>query len=134
MDSTCSHFGSFYLFNYSIMIYKQHAFYLCKTPLSASGVSDVEVLNQEVDTKDFPDLFKEFESKRSHAFNQDQLYSIVRADDVFDLIRATSEDEAKELAWEKAQPDIVTNLQHRSMQDGDKNAAAILKDVHGIED
>lgn len=115
------------------MIYKQHAFYLCKTPLSASGVSDVEVLSQEVDTKDFPKLFKEFESKRSHAFNQDQLYSIVRADDVFELIRATSADEAKEFAWEKAQPDIVTNLQHRSMHQGDKNATAILKDVHGIE-
>jgi len=79
-------------------------------------------------------LFKEYEEYRSHAFNDDKLYSIVRADDIFDLVRTGTEKEAKELAFENAEPEIVTNLQHRVMQKGDKDAEAILKEVHQIEE
>ncbi len=78
-------------------------------------------------------LFQKFEELRSHAFNEDKLYSIVRADDIYDLIRIDNFKAAKEQAFEKAQSEIVTNLQHRMMQKNDKNAKAILKEVHGIE-
>jgi Mg/Co/Ni transporter MgtE len=114
------------------MIFQQHYFYLCKTPLSAQGERDVEIVTKATDSAHFPEVFKEYETLRSHAFNQDQLYSIVRADDIYDLVRAVSDREAKEKAWEKAKPEIVTNLQHRVMQSGDKNAEAILKDVHDL--
>lgn len=115
------------------MIYKQKFYYLCKTPLSAEGPDDVEVINRADDSNGFPDLFKEYEQLRSHAFNEDNLYSIVRADDIYDLIRTGTEAEAKEMAYEKAEPEIITNLQHRMMQKNDKNAKAILKEVHQIE-
>lgn len=115
------------------MIYKQKFYYLCKTPLSAEGPDDVEVINRADDSNGFPDLFKEYEQLRSHAFNEDNLYSIVRADDIYDLIRTGTEAEAKEMAFEKAEPEIITNLQHRMMQKNDKNAKAILKEVHQIE-
>lgn len=98
------------------MIYKQKFYYLCKTPLSAEGPDDVEVINRADDSNGFPDLFKEYEQLRSHAFNEDNLYSIVRADDIYDLIRTGTEAEAKEMAYEKAEPEIITNLQHRMMQ------------------
>lgn len=115
------------------MIYKQKFYYLCKTPLSAEDPDDVEVINRADDSNGFPDLFKEYEQLRSHAFNEDNLYSIVRADDIYDLIRTGTEAEAKEMAYEKAEPEIITNLQHRMMQKNDKNAKAILKEVHQIE-
>lgn len=115
------------------MNYKHNFFYLCKTPLSAEGPEDVELINKADDSNDFPSLFKEYEELRSHAFNDDKLYSIVRADDIYDLIRTGTEKEAKEEAFEKAQQEIITNLQHRVMQDKDANAKAILKEVHGIE-
>jgi Mg/Co/Ni transporter MgtE len=115
------------------MIYKQKFYFLCKTPLSAEGPEDVEVLEKADKNENFPELFQKYEDYRSHAFNEDRLYSIVRADDIFDLIRTTNEKAAKELAFENAQPEIITNLQHRVMQKKDKNAKAILKEVHGVE-
>jgi Mg/Co/Ni transporter MgtE len=115
------------------MIYKQKFYFLCKTPLSAEGPEDVEIIDKADKSEDFPELFQKYEEYRSHAFNEDRLYSIVRADDIFDLIRTNDEKVAKEFAYEKAQPEIVTNLQHRVMQKKDKNAQAILKEVHGVE-
>lgn len=115
------------------MIYKQKFYYLCKTPLSAEGPSDVEVIERADDSLQFPELFKKFEEYRSHAFNEDNLYSIVRADDIYELVRTGTDKEAKELAFERAEQEIVTNLQHRVMQKNDENARAILKDVHQIE-
>ncbi|MCC5914733.1 MAG: hypothetical protein JJU46_10195 [Balneolaceae bacterium] len=115
------------------MIYKQKFYYLCKTPLSAEGPEDVEIVDRADNSNEFPKLFKEYEELRSHAFNEDNLYSIVRADDIYDLIRTGTEKEAKEIAFDQAEPEIVTNLQHRVMQKGDKNAKAILKEVHQIE-
>ena len=115
------------------MIYKQNYFYLCKTPLSAEGPEDVEIITRADDSKDFPRVFKEYEELRSHAFNEDKLYSVVRADVVYDLIRTGTKDEAKEEAFDQAQQEIVTNLQHRVMQDEDQDAKAILKEVHGVE-
>lgn len=115
------------------MNYTQNFFYLCKTPLSAEGPSDVEIITKANGNEDFPRVFKEFEELRSHAFNKDNIYSVVRADDIFELIRTNSEKEAKEEAYEKAQPEIVTNLQHRVMQGKDANAKAILKEVYDIE-
>lgn len=115
------------------MIYKQKFYYLCKTPLSAEGPRDVEVINRADSSLQFSDLFRQYEELRSHAFNKDQLYSIVRADDIYDLVRTGTEKEAKELAFENAEPEIITNLQHRVMQQGDENAKAILREVHQIE-
>lgn len=115
------------------MIYKQKFYYLSKTPLSAEGPQDVEIIDRADDSNQFPELFKKFEDLRSHAFNEDNLYSIVRADDIYDLIRVGTEKEAKEIAFERAEPEIITNLQHRVMQKKDKNAQAILKEVHQIE-
>lgn len=115
------------------MIYKQKFYYLCKTPLSAEGAQDVEVVDRADDSNQFPELFAHFEQLRSHAFNEDNLYSIVRADDIYDLVRVGTEKEAKEMAFERAEPEIVTNLQHRVMQKNDKNAKAILKEVHQID-
>jgi len=114
-------------------MYKQNYFYLCKIPLSAEGPGDVEIITRVEDSEDFPRVFKKYEELRSHAFNEDKLYSIVRADDIYDLIRTGTEEEAKEEAFEKAQQEIVTNLQHRVIQEKDKDAEAILKEVHGIE-
>lgn len=115
------------------MNYKHKFFYLCKTPLSAEGPDDVEVIDRAEDSKEFPALFKEYEELRSHAFNDDGLYSIIRADDIYDLIRTGTEKEAKNAAFEKAQQEIITNLQHRVMQKDDSDAKAILKEVHGVE-
>ncbi len=115
------------------MNYTQNFFYLCKTPLSAEGPSDVEIITKAEKNEDFPRVFKEFEELRSHAFNKDNIYSVVRADDIFELIRTSSEKAAKQEAYEKAQPEIITNLQHRVMQGKDANAKAILKEVYDIE-
>lgn len=114
------------------MQYQQHSFFLCKTPLHSSGERDVEVLDRADLSDAFPDLFVKYEELRSHAFNQDRLYSVTRAEDIYDLIRATGEREARELAWENAKPEIVTNLQHRVMQGGDSKAESILREVHDI--
>lgn len=115
------------------MHYKQNYFYLCKIPLSAEGAQDVEIITRAEESEDFPRVFKEYEELRSHAFNKDGLYSVVRADDIYDLIRTGTEQEAREEAFDQAQQDIITNLQHRMMQNNDKDAKAILKEVHGID-
>ena len=115
------------------MKYEHKFFYLCKTPLSAEGPEDVEVIIRVEDSEQFPEVFKQYEELRSHAFNEDDLYSIIRADDIYDLFRTGNEKQAKEEAFEKAQQEIVTNLQHRVIQDGDANAQAILKEVHDVE-
>ena len=115
------------------MIYKQMYYYLCKTSLSAEGPEDVEIIRRAEDSAEFPDIFAEYEELRSHAFNEDKIYSVVRADDIYDLIRTGTTKEAKEEAFEKARPEIVTNLQHRVIQQKDKNAKAILKEVHDID-
>lgn len=115
------------------MIYKQKFFYLCKTPLSAESPSDVDIIDRADNSEEFPALFKLYEEKRSHAFNDDELYSIVRADDIYDLIRTGTREEAREEAFEKAREEIVTNLQHRVMQGNDADAKGILKEVHGVE-
>lgn len=115
------------------MNYKQNYFYLCKIPLSAEEPEDVEIVTRAEDSEDFPRVFKEYEELRSHAFNEDELYSIVRADVIFDLIRTGTEEEAREEAFERALQEVITNLQHRVMQGKDAEAKAILKDVHGIE-
>ncbi|HYW34224.1 MAG TPA: hypothetical protein VE868_02350 [Balneolaceae bacterium] len=115
------------------MQYKQQFFYLCKTPLSAEGPEHVEIIRRADSNHDFPSLFSEYEELRSHAFNEDKLYSIVRADDIYELIRTGTKQEAKKEAFEQARQEIITNLQHRVMQDGDKEAKSILKEVHDIE-
>lgn len=115
------------------MNYTQNFFYLCKTPLSAESPSDVEIITKATNNEDFPRVFKEFENLRSHAFNDDNIYSVVRADDIYELVRTSDDNAAKEEAFEKAQPEIITNLQHRVMQGKDANAKAILKEVHDID-
>lgn len=115
------------------MQYQQNFFYLCKTPLSAEGPEHVEIVTRAEDSEDFPRVFSEFEELRSHAFNDDKVYSVVRADDIYELVRTNTDENAKELAYEKAEPEIITNLQHRVMQGKDANAKAILKEVYDIE-
>lgn len=115
------------------MNYEHKFFYLCKIPLSAEGPEDVEIIKKVEDSKGFPEVFKEYEELRSHAFNEDDLYSIIRADDIFDLIRTGNEKQAKDEAFEESQQEIITNLQHRVMQGNDSDAEAILKEVHGVE-
>ena len=115
------------------MNYTFNHFYLCKTPLSAENENDVEVITKAENSEDFPRVFKQFEELRSHAFNKDNIYSIVRADDIYELVRTSSESEAKLEAFEKAQPEIITNLQHRVMQGKDANAKAILKEIYDID-
>ena len=115
------------------MNYTQNFFFLCKTPLSAESEADVEIITRAENSEDFPRVFKEFEDLRSHAFNKDNIYSVVRADDIYDLVRTSNEKMAKEEAFEKAQVEIITNLQHRVMQSNDANAKAILKEVYDIE-
>lgn len=115
------------------MNYKQNFFYLCKTPLSAEGPEHVEIITRAEKSEDFPEVFKQYEELRSHAFNEDKLYSIVRADDIFDLVRTGTKKQAQEEAFELAQKEIITNLQHRVMQGNDVEAKSILKEVHGIE-
>ncbi|HET6527146.1 MAG TPA: hypothetical protein VFG39_00195 [Balneolaceae bacterium] len=116
------------------MNYKHKFFYLCKTPLSAEGPGDVEIITRVEKSEDFPAVFKQYEELRSHAFNEDKLYSVIRADDVYDLLRTGTEKDAKEQAFEDAQQEIITNLQHRVMQKNDTEAKAILKEVHDIEE
>ncbi len=115
------------------MQYTQNFFYLCKIPLSAEGPEHVEIVTRAENSEDFTRVFKEYEDLRSHAFNDDDIYSVVRADDIYELIRTNTDEHAKEEAYEKAQSEIITNLQHRVMQGKDANAKAILKEVYDIE-
>lgn len=121
------------LLNQHRMIYTENFFFICRVPLSAEGPQDVEVVDQAQSTEEFPELFKRYEELRSHAFNKDGLYSVVRADEIFALIRTNNAKQAKELAFEESRDNLVTNLQHRVMQDRDENARAILRDVHEID-
>lgn len=115
------------------MNYKHKFFYLCKIPLSAEGPEDVEIIDRAESSEEFPELFKEYEELRSHAFNDEKLYSIIRADDIYDILRTGTEREAREMAFDNAQQEIITNLQHRVMQKDDSDAEAILKEVHDVE-
>lgn len=115
------------------MIYTDNYFFLCRIPLSAEGASDVEVLGRAKETEDFPELFKQYEEKRRHAFNDDGLYSIVRADEIHHIVRSTSDEDAKQKAFEESQSSLITNLEHRVMQNKDKHAAEILQRVHERE-
>ena len=83
------------------MKYTQNFFFLCKTPLSAESPSDVEVITKATSSEDFPRVFKKFENCRSHAFNEDKIYSVVRADDIYELVRSNNEKLAKEEAFER---------------------------------
>jgi len=115
------------------MIYTENHFYVCRVPLSAEGPQDVEVIDQAEKTEDFPRIFSKYEELRSHAFNKDHLYSVIRADEIFVLIRTAGTKMAKELSFEESRANLVTNLQHRVMQSKDENARAILRDVHEID-
>lgn len=115
------------------MIYTENHFYVCRVPLSAEGPHDVEIMDQAETTEDFPRVFSKFEELRSHAFNKDKLYSVIRADELFVLIRTAGNKMAKELAFEESRANLITNLQHRVMQSKDENAKAILRDVHEID-
>lgn len=115
------------------MNYTENHFYICRIPLSAEGPQDVEIVDEIETTEDFPRLFQKFEELRSHAFNKDNLYSVVRADELFTLIRTSGVKQAKEVAFEEARANLITNLQHRVMQTRDENARAILRDVHEVD-
>lgn len=115
------------------MKYEHKFFYLCKIPLSAEGPEDVEIIKKVEDSKGFPEVFKKYEELRSHAFNEDGLYSIIRADELYELIRTGTEKDAQEEAFEESQQEIITNLQHRMVQGNDSEAEAILKEVHDVE-
>lgn len=115
------------------MLYQEKFFYLCHIPLSAEGPQDVEIIDKAEDTHSFPRLFAKFEELRAHACNKDGLYSVVRADDIYVLIRTGSAEQVKEEAFEEARAEIITNLEHRVMQNKDNNAVSILKNVHQID-
>lgn len=114
-------------------MYQEKFFYLCKVPLSASGKEDVEILDKAVTTSEFPDVFNKYEDMRSHAFNKDGLFSIIRADDLHIIVRTTNEATAKETAFEESKPNLITNLEHRVMQDKDQHARQILKEIHDVD-
>ena len=115
------------------MLYSEKYFFLCRIPLSAEGPKDVEIIKKAETTTEFPALFEEFEEKRSHAFNEDKLYSIVRADEIFKIVRTHKDKDAKELSFEDVRADLVTNLEQKVMQHKDKNALSILRKVHDVE-
>jgi hypothetical protein len=115
------------------MIYTDKFYFICRVPLSAEGPEDVEVITKADSTEDFPRIFKEYEELRSHAFNKDGLYSVIRADEIYVLVRSTNPKEAKNLAFEDSRSGLITNLEHRVMQNKDREAQAILKNVHEVE-
>ncbi|MCH8557213.1 MAG: hypothetical protein LAT84_05305 [Balneolia bacterium] len=115
------------------MIYTDKTFFLCRIPLSAEGSHDVEVITKAENIEDFPRVFDEYEGLRKHAFNDDGLFSVIRADELFVIVRTTSDKMAKEMAFDESRANLVTNLQHRVMQEKDAEAVAILKKVHEVE-
>jgi hypothetical protein len=115
------------------MLYAENYFYLCQIPLSAEGPEDVTILRKEDTTESFPEMFMEYEKLRAHATNKDGLYSIVRADEIFIIIRTWDDKEAKNKAFNESKSNIITNLQHRVMQNKDQNAKAILKNVYQLD-
>ncbi|MDI6400480.1 hypothetical protein QLX67_00600 [Balneolaceae bacterium ANBcel3] len=115
------------------MLYQQKYFYLCHIPLSAEGMDDVVIVDKAEKSTDFPALYQKYEELRSHACNDDGLYSVIRADDIYVIIRTTSDKRAKENAFEESRASLVTNLEHRVMQNKDQNAQQILRNVHDVE-
>ena len=115
------------------MLYQDKFYYLCHVPLSAEGPRDVEIVERAADSNAFSELFKKYEQLRSHAFNEDGLYSVIRADELYVMIRTTTPDQAKEEAFEDARAGLITNLEHRVMQNKDKNAIEILRNVHNVD-
>lgn len=115
------------------MQYQEKYFYLCSIPLSAEDYSDVKIVTRADTTEDFPRIFHQYEELRSHAFNEDNLYSVVRADVITIIVRTTTPAAAKELAFEESRANLITNLQHRVMQNDDKNAKQILRKVHQLD-
>ncbi len=115
------------------MLYQEKFFYLCHVPLSAEGPKDVDIIQKASDSHAFSELFSKYEQLRSHAFNKDGLYSVIRADDVYILIRTTTPEQAKTDAFEEARAGLITNLEHRVMQKKDQNAVEILRNVHNVE-
>lgn len=115
------------------MQFVEKYFYLCEIPLGAEGPSDVEVMERADSNDDFPRLFNRYEELRKHASNSEGLYSVVRADVLHAIVRTSSPDFAKEMAFGEARANLVTNLQHRVMQSADQNARELLKRVHNID-
>lgn len=115
------------------MLFQDQSFYLCRIPLDAASADDVEVLRKAKHTDNFTELFNEFEEKRSHAFNEDGLYGVVRAEEIFTIVRTQGDDYAREKAFEEVKSNLITNLEHRVMHKNDQKAKKILRDVHGIE-
>ncbi len=115
------------------MLYEEKFFYLCHIPLSAEGPKDVEIIKKAAESHEFSELFDQYEQLRSHAFNDDGLYSVIRADDIYVLMRTTTPEDARTEAFDEAKTGLITNLEHRVMQDKDKNAVAILRNVHNVE-
>lgn len=115
------------------MLYKENYFHLCKVPLDAQSEKDVEVIKRADNNEEFPSLFSEYEELRSEAFNDDGIYSIVRARDIYLLIRTNTKKQAKIDAYEEAESDIITNLKHRVVQEDDEKAKEILKNAHELE-
>lgn len=115
------------------MLYQDKFYYLCHIPLSAEGPKDVEIVERAADSNAFSELFKKYEQLRSHAFNEDGLYSVIRADEIYAMIRTTTPDQAKYEAFEESRAGLITNLEHRVMQNKDKNAIEILRNVHNLD-
>lgn len=115
------------------MQYTDNFFYLCHIPLSAESPDDVQIIQKCEQTDDFPSLFSEYEKLRAHATNKDGLYSVIRADDVYVIIRTNGEKNAKAKAFEDSRTNLITNLQHRVMQNKDEDAQMILKSVYQVE-
>lgn len=115
------------------MQFTDNSFYLCHIPLSAEGPEDVAILQKCENTELFPELFSEYEKLRAHATNKDGLYSVIRADDIYVIIRTNGEKQAKTKAFEDSRTNLITNLQHRVMQNKDENAQMILKSVYQVE-
>jgi hypothetical protein len=115
------------------MRFQEHYFYLCRVNLSASGPQDVEIIDKAERNDQFPALYEQYEELKSPAYNEDGLYSVVRADEIIVMVRTPNQAKiAKEKAYDEALPNIITNLQHRVMQKNDAEARAILKEVHDI--
>ncbi|MEX0680771.1 MAG: hypothetical protein WD097_05270 [Balneolales bacterium] len=115
------------------MLYREKFFYLCHIPLSAEGPRDVEIVDKAGDSEAFPALFKKYEELRAHACNEDGLYSVIRADAIYILLRTTTIEQAKTDAFEEARASLITNLEHKVMQEKDQNAVQILRNVHSVD-
>jgi tRNA/tmRNA/rRNA uracil-C5-methylase (TrmA/RlmC/RlmD family) len=115
------------------MLYANKKFHLCRIPLKAKGPQDVKILRRSEHIEEFPELFKEFEEHRSHAFTEDGLFSIVRAEELFNIVRTDTDESAREMAFEDARANLITNLQHKVMQEKDAEAVKILRKIHDVD-